>query len=106
MVLVSHLISDFWRYPMSFPVSARPAPSQSSKQSPKLRAKRQSPVYAESSKKAKRKSGGGNANRRSFVDELLPSHQKALLEHQNNLVKAQERLLDARWPPEKKVAAA
>lgn len=36
----------------------------------------------------------------SFVmaEHLLPSHQKALFEHQNNLVFAQKQLLDARWP--------
>ncbi len=61
------------------------------------------PIYAESSKwrgNVRNESAEqGNHRRRSFVDELLPSHQQALFDHQSSLVRAQKGFLDARWPP-------
>lgn len=49
-------------------------------------------IYASSSKLR-------HQQRRSFVEELLPSHQQALFEHKSNLIKAQQSFTDARWPP-------
>jgi len=94
MAKYKYCFADFWRYPMSFPAMEAKSPVNP------MNEKAPTPVYAESAKAKQAPSPEcRRRHRRSFVDELLPSHQKALFDHQTSLAAAQRDFKDARWKP-------